>query len=197
MSKRSRSILKQRSEHIAGTYECLAPAYVRTEASSMCTGRREINPGEKVELTKVTVAPTGEDGVVYAQLQNAGGWIRLEKDDGSLVVKLVEDKKQVEAENSSMGSLGKATPISSASMKDAPRASSPDVGIRRSLSPSTVDSRSASPSPKSPSRNSSLLPSKTVKQIEDQRRQSLKRSEVEQAVRVSFTPSDLGRLQMN
>ena len=191
MSKRSRSILKQRSEHIAGTYECLAPAYVRTEASSLCTDRREINPGEKVELTKVTVAPTGEDGVVYEQLQNAGGWIRLEKDDGSLVVKLVEDKKQVEAEKNSMGSLGKATPISSASMQDAPRAASPDVGIRRSLSPSTVDSRSASPSAKSPSRNSSLLPSKTAKQIEGQRKLSLKQSEEAQSVRAAIPSWDM------
>jgi hypothetical protein len=193
MSKRSRSILKQRSEHIAGTYECLAPAFVRTEASSLCTDQRQINPGEKLELTKVTVVPAGEDGVVYAQLENDGGWIRIEKDDGSLVVKLVENKKQEEAESSSMVSLGKATPISSASMKDTHRASSPDVGIRRSLSPSTSTAVGSPPplSPKSPSRNSSILPSKTAKQIEGQRKLSLKQSEEGQAVRAAIPSWDM------
>jgi hypothetical protein len=177
-----RSVLKQRNEHRAGTFECLSPAYIRAEPSSSCQEARTIDPGEMIVLTDKTVAPQPEsaDNVVFAATVD-GKWIRIEK-DGNLVVKIVdttkgatENEDSVVDDTASLGSgrsgSGVRSSIRSSIGGGSSRSPSPAgrQSIRSSIGGNGSQSKSSSPERRI---SGKFLPKTTAAQVEGERRKS-------------------------
>jgi hypothetical protein len=161
---KSRSVLKQRSEHVAGTYEVGIPAYIRSNPSSSCEESKiETDPGDTVILTSVTEAPSDEPGIVFAQTQG-GGWIKLEQADGTPVVSLREPEKGPEA------SPTESTPLAGSVRRESRMPALDMGGGNRSSSPPPAK-RTSSPG-RSISPGGSTRPSMTAAQIAKERRQS-------------------------
>jgi len=80
-----RSVMKQRSEHRAGVYECVASTAIFSNPGSG-EELKNVLQGSQIELTSGT--EVSESGHVYAQVEG-GGWIMLEKDGGAIVIQKV------------------------------------------------------------------------------------------------------------
>lgn len=85
-----RSVIKQRADHSAGTYECTMSERICAEPSRDAREIGNTVPGQHLSLTAFTKEALDEPGVVYAQLET-GGWIKMEKDGSRVFIPILLD----------------------------------------------------------------------------------------------------------